>query len=490
MSPPDRALRRPDAEAPLPAPDPTLWPGAIPGAAAGAPEPQGASPSMDLLRNAMEGVAASALATCDAQGIVNISIISQVHYVDPERVALSYQFFNKTRRNLLSTGRASVAITDPDTLAQHRLQLVYEETRTEGPLFEQMRAQLMGLASHSGMDGVFRLRGADVFRVTGVELVRPPEIAPPAPHRNLTAVARRIFAAMAGARELGELFDLTLQRLAEDLGVEHAMILMHDEGSERLYTVASRGYSASGVGSEVALGEGVVGVCARERAAIRIGHLTSAYGYARAIRDQAREAGLDWDAATAIPFPGLGAPASQLALPIPRGERLMGVLLCESRRMLRFCHDDEDALALIAGHLGALAALLPQAAAAPEAAAPGCAGGGEAPPPVAVRHFAFDDSVFLDNDYLIKGVAGAILWRLLREHAATGREEFNTRELRLDPSLRLPEHAENLDARLVLLRKRLDEREAPIRLQKSGRGRFRLCIAVPVELESAALPEA
>ena len=59
--------------------------------------------------------------------------------------------------------------------------------------------------------------------------------------------------------------------------------------------------------------------------------------------------------------------------------------------------------------LGALAALLPQAAAAPEASAPGCAGGGEAPPPVAVRHFAFDDSVFLDNDYLIKSVAGAIL---------------------------------------------------------------------------------
>ncbi|WP_218160978.1 GAF domain-containing protein [Albimonas pacifica] len=474
----------------MPAPDPSLWPGAVPGAPAGAPAPERALPSMDLLRNAMEGVAASALATCDAQGMVNVSIISQVHYVDPERVALSYQFFNKTRRNLLSTGRASVAITDPATLAQHRLQLVYEETRTEGPLFEQMRAQLMGLASHSGMDGVFRLRGADVFRVVGVETVRPPEIAPPAPHRNLMAVARRVFAAMAGARELGELFDLTLERLAEDLGVEHAMILMHDEGSERLYTVASRGYSASGVGSEVALGEGVVGVAARERAAIRIGHLTSAYGYARAIRDQAREAGLDWDAATAIPFPGLGAPSSQLALPILRGERLLGVLLCESRRMLRFCHDDEDALALIAGHLGALAALLPQAAAAPEAPAPARLGPAERPPAVTVRHFAFDDSVFLDNDYLIKGVAGAILWRLLREHAATGREEFNTRELRLDPSLRLPDHAENLDARLVLLRKRLDEREAPIRIEKSGRGRFRLCIAVPVELESAAPPQA
>jgi hypothetical protein len=93
--------------------------------------------------------------------------------------------------------------------------------------------------------------------------------------------------------------------------------------------------------------------------------------------------------------------------------------------------------------------------------------------------------VFLGHDYLIKGVAGAILWRLLREHVATGRSVFNTRELRLDPSLRLPQHAENLDARLVLLRKRLEERAAPIRLEKCGRGQLRLCIAGSITLECA-----
>ena len=34
-----------------------------------------------------------------------------------------------------------------------------------------------------------------------------------------------------------------------------------------------------------------------------------------------------------------------------------------------------------------------------------------------VRHFAANNSVFVDDEYLIKGVAGAILWRLLRELA-------------------------------------------------------------------------
>jgi hypothetical protein len=93
--------------------------------------------------------------------------------------------------------------------------------------------------------------------------------------------------------------------------------------------------------------------------------------------------------------------------------------------------------------------------------------------------------VFLDNDYLIKGVAGAILWRLLSVHAETGRTDFSLRELRVDPALRLPAHADNLDARLILLRRRLEERKACIQLQKSGRGRVSLSVPKGLTLEEA-----
>lgn len=446
--------------------------------------------SLDLLRDALDGGTPAALATCDAGGVPNVSFISQVHYADPERVALSYQFFNKTRRNLLATGRAAVIVTNHLTLAQHRLDLDFEQTLTAGPLFERMKAQLAGIASHAGMEGVFHLRGADLCRVRTITEFRQASRMPP-PRRNLMASARRAFAALAGCGDLGDLFDRTLDSLNREFGVSHAMILMHDACSERLYTVASHGYPESGVGSEVALGEGVVGAAAQVRAPLRINHVTADYGYAAAIRSATLSAGMGGNAMAEIPFPGLAAPASQLALPILHDGRLVGAVLVESPEAMRFSHDDEDALALVADHLGALSAILAEQE--PPPAGPVPAPAAVAPPPgrpVTVRHFTRDDSVFLDHDYLIRGVAGAILWRLLRMREATGRHEFTTRELRLDPGLRLPVHAENLDARLVLLRKRLAERTAPLRIEKSGRGRYRLLCDGPIVLKSDGLGSA
>ena len=110
-----------------------------------------------------------------------------------------------------------------------------------------------------------------------------------------------------------------------------------------------------------------------------------------------------------------------------------------------------------------------------------------APPqgmPVRVRHFAANGSVFVNDTYLIKGVAGAIIWKLLREHLRSGRIEFSNRELRLDRTLGLPEVADNLEARLLLLQRRLQESNTGIRLEKAGRGRLRLCLDKPVVLDA------
>jgi hypothetical protein len=273
---------------------------------------------------------------------------------------------------------------------------------------------------------------------------------------------------------LSDLFDVTLSSLDELFGIQNAMLLMRDGATDRLYTVASRGYSLSGVGSEVSFGEGVIGVSARERVPIRIAHMTSDYGYVTAIRDSAKRSGMDSLPATVIPFPGLKQPHSQIALPILTDGKLAGVLFAESAQAMRFWYDHEDALAVIASHLGAQMKLVQEDEGPGPAPAPGSKTISGSAPSVAVRHYRADHSIFLDHDYLIKGVAGAIFWKLVREHAQHGRCEFSNRELRLDPALRLPEHAENLEARLILLQRRLDERNSSIRIEKSGRGRFRL----------------
>ena len=432
------------------------------------------------LRGALEGIAASILCTCDANGMPNASMISQVHWVDDTHVALSYQFFNKTRANLLATRKACVELFDPATLAKYRLHLDYVETRTSGPLFEVMKAKLAGIASHHGLEGVFRLLGSDVFHVVDIEIVAPPTLQAASRRAPLLSSLRSLIYALTQCQDFDELADTTLDGMVRHLGIDHAIFLLV-EGDGRLFAVSSRGYAASGVGSEILPGEGVIGVAAREGVPIRIGHLSSDYRYGAALGAAARSAGLLAEEPKGIPFPGLGTPHSQIAVPVIADGKVLGVLFAESTEIMRFDHEDEDALVVLASFLGAMASSLREdephthntmSASTPN---PGHA--------VTIRRFCRDDSVFLDHDYLIKGVAGAILWRLLEQHVATGRIDFSTRELRLDRTLKVPDHAENLDARLVLLRRRLDERDTCLRIEKTGRGHFRLLVNCRVVLE-------
>ena len=445
--------------------------------------------SLDEIRACFEGAIPAMVATCAEDGTPNVAYISQVHYVDDRHVALSFQFFNKTRQNILANPYASALVMEPVTAGFYRLQLRYLRTETSGALFERMKAQLSGIASHSGMAGVFRLRGADMYEVESVDSVAGQRLPATPPRHGLLAGVRRAAERIAACCATDELLQTVLAALNDHLDVRHAMVLMLDTATQRLYTVASCGYATSGVGSEIEIGHGVIGVAARERAPVRISHMTNAASYSHAVRSSLLreiEPGVALD--TEIPYPGLPEPHSQLAVPIVSGGRLLGTLFVESPLDMRFGFEDEDALVAIAGHLGAALELLhtvEEPAPPPEEPAPQAAPSAIGAP-LPVRHYLANDSVFIGDSYLIKGVAGAILCKLLREYSQHGRTEFCNRELRLDPAIRLPDLSDNLEARLVLLQRRLAENSPDLHIEKTGRGRFRLRVERPVTLTEIA----
>ena len=438
--------------------------------------------TLDQIRSCLEGSIPAVLATSAIDGTPNVAYVSQMQYVDPRHVALSFQFFNKTRENILTNPQATALVIDPVTGSSYRLSLLYLRTETAGGLFQHMKAKLAGIASHTGMSGVFKLQGADIYLVQAIERVPGHSLPRPAAPRNLLNALRSASQRLAECCELGLLFDTALLVLAQEFGISHALLMMADAPGERLYTVASRGYGSTGVGSEIAFGDGVIGEAAAHRVPIRINHMTMEYRYGRAARDGAPRRA--WPLETEIPFPGLAEPHSQLAVPIVGAGRLLGVLCVESPEDLRFGYDDEDALVTLA-HLLATSVLALQpgadavAGAAEATIAPAAAGTSET---VEVRHYRANHSVFVDGEYLIKGVAGAILWKLLQAQAASGRCDFSNRELRVAADLGLPEVGDNLEARLVLLQRRLAERCPAMAIEKTGRGQFRLRLRGGVRL--------
>jgi len=437
---------------------------------------------LNQIRSCLEGAVPSTIATCAADGTPNVAMLSQVHYVDDGHVALTFQFFNTTRKNILVNPRATVQVIDPVTAAHYRLKLEYQRTETEGPLFENMKAKLAGIASHSGMSKVFRLQGSDVYRVLAVEHVFGESSSPNASPQHRLAGLRACLAGITGCGDLAHLFDAALQGLERHCDIGRSMLLVHDEARGRLYTVATRGYSESGVGSEVCIGEGIIGVAARERTPIRIGYAAQEYLYSRVTREGFEKSAAGDVLETEIPFPGLPDSGSQLAVPITLGPRLLGMLYVESPQTMRFTYEDEDTLVVLAGQLALVMELLSHVAEQHEESAAATPAPAVKGAPVAIRHFVTDHSVFIDNDYLIKGVAGAIIWKLLNDYVEAGRSDFTNRELRLDPALKLPDISDNLEARLILLQRRLAERCDFLAIEKTGRGRFRLNVRRPLQL--------
>jgi hypothetical protein len=215
--------------------------------------------------------------------------------------------------------------------------------------------------------------------------------------------------------------------------------------------------------------------------------------YAYAVAQRAREHGLCPDARH-IPLPGLPNPETQLGIPLLARDELIGVLCIETDANYRFHEEDRACVEVLGGYLAIAIqnALLRESTDTADDSGTIC----PVPPPrptastrspadIEIAFYRSDDCILVDGEYLVRGLPARILWKLLNEHEAEPDQEFTNRRLRLDKSLELPAFKDNLESRLILLRRRLEERCPGVRILPSGRGRFRVVLAVEVRLREA-----
>lgn len=438
------------------------------------------------LASCFEGVIPSIIATASADGTPNVSYLSHVVQVDGEHIALSNQFFAKTAANIRANPNATLVLVDCLTGDQFQIDVRFVRAVDSGPLFEKVSLQLKASSAQVGMSEIMRLRSADVFRVLKVHRVLSPvesgQARPSRPPVSLIALGEAI-RAVDGQTDVGGVIDSLLGSLSSVLGFHHALVLVPEGNRDCFITVGSAGYERSGLTSEIMGSEGLIGAAAASRQTIKVSDMSRMrrFGEAIATTDPITE-----NAARVVAFPELSAAMSQIAVPMIADNEVLGVLFAESPERMAFRDEDAAALEMLAREAArALKAMELGSDASPS----------ELPPPptssvagdreVRVSYHLVDDSIFVDGTYIVKGIAGALLHLMIKRHLCEERSEFTNRELRLALAPRMPDIKDNLETRLLLLRRRLEEKQASIQIVRIERGRLRMVAAGPIVLDDA-----
>ncbi|WP_267221498.1 GAF domain-containing protein [Dyella silvae] len=427
------------------------------------------------LDDCFEGVIPSIIATVAADGTPNISYLSHVVLVDDAHVAISNQFLAKTAANMRANPQASLLLVSARDGGQYRLDVTWVTSRDEGELFDRVSDQLRASSAQVGLAGVMRLKAVDIFQVNAIVAVASPvetiDTSDVPSTLDLTVLGRAMSAisAQSGTEQaLGALLDG-----CEDLGFSQVVVLLGDNVRRLLTTVASRGYDRSGIGSEIAFDDGLIGIAAGSKRPVKINDMSRVLRMGAAIEATSDS---DEDRTRTIVLPSLPDAISQIAMPLLAQGTLRGVLFVESRDRLAFTTTHETALEMMANQCALALALCEALAPEAEPVAASAAHQQRGNRAIQISHHTYDDSVFIDNAYVIKGVAGRLLAYMLDAYISEGRRDFTNREIRLAETLRLPDIKDNLETRLLLLRRRLDEKNLPVRLIHAGRGQVTLAI--------------
>ena len=125
----------------------------------------------DEMHHALQGLIPSVIATASANGVPNLTYISQVHFVNDDHLAISWQFLNKTWKNIQENPDFSVVVTAPVSWAMWKINLRFTELQKEGELFDELAIALEAIATMQGALNVFRLAAVLICKINSVEIL-------------------------------------------------------------------------------------------------------------------------------------------------------------------------------------------------------------------------------------------------------------------------------------------------------------------------------
>lgn len=422
---------------------------------------------LSQLRDCFQGIVPAVVCTHDQDGTPNISYLSHVEYVAENQLALSNQFFSKTKRNVLQTKKALLLLLHPQTLQQYELRLHYKHSETSGELFEKMALRLSIIAASEGKAHIYKLLSSDVYEVSSITprlgmTTRPITLPAPIPWRaefTYGEMARGYLETITALpHSASEAIDLLLRTVRFGFGIEDSYFYL---GDGQLYN--------SQMASQELLAEhyNVVRKVANYGKAIMLSGLQLQRRYLNSILPSKERS-------------EVRSVARQLAIPVVFQGKVYGVLLLEDGQVESWDIDLVQALRSLCSSLALQMGNTEGKNLAKDTASTG----------LNFHYHCESETLFLNDVVFIKNLPAKILSYVLSKNFNQQKTLFSNQEIICALQSDFPvEGKANFEARLILIKKRLESKGLPLRFVSKMRGQFELIVETGAAFSMSGYPK-
>ena len=128
-------------------------------------------------------------------------------------------------------------------------------------------------------------------------------------------IIERVASQISKTLDLDAIAKTMLISMEEYFGFKHSMILLLDGSESVLKVIATHGYKEEGIGAEVKIGVGVIGMVAKKKKLMRMANLGAQKQYMQAIKQQIQPSE-ETVVVDVTSLPGLKNAESQVAIPM------------------------------------------------------------------------------------------------------------------------------------------------------------------------------